>query len=105
MIGSGKPKCGKRGLGMVAGAALAALAFAAAPAGAGWREDLIEDIKIEHGCEVEFISHVVEREVDGHKLVMAKAHCRDKRAFDAFRKDEFELFEFKECTVRETISC
>ncbi|MHA1113619.1 MAG: hypothetical protein ACTSRY_03840 [Alphaproteobacteria bacterium] len=81
------------------------LALASAPAAAGWREDLIEDVRIERGCDVDFISHVVEREIDGRKLVMAKVHCRDKRAFDAFRKDEFEIFEFKECTVRETTSC
>lgn len=90
---------------MAAGAALAALAVASAPAFAGWREDLVEDARIDLGCEVDLISHVVEREVDGRKLVMAKVHCRDKRAFDAFRKDDYELFEFKECTVRETTAC
>jgi hypothetical protein len=28
---------------------------------------------------------------------MAKAHCEDKRVFDAMRPDEFAPFQLKEC--------
>ena len=56
-------------------------------------------------CKVAYLSHVVERTVDGKKLVMAKAHCEDKRVFDAMRPDEFEPFQFNECQPESAQGC
>lgn len=70
-----------------------------------WEEDLSAQIEFAHDCEVAFLSHVVEREVDGKQLVLAKVHCLDQRAFDAIRRNRLESFEFKECTDREKQTC
>ncbi len=71
----------------------------------GWQRILSADIEFEHGCEVAYLSQVVEREVDGDLMVMAKVHCVDQRAFDAIRMRSADAFEFKECTLREKQSC
>ncbi|MDJ0942372.1 MAG: hypothetical protein QNJ30_02855 [Kiloniellales bacterium] len=71
----------------------------------GWQRTLSADIEFEHGCEVAYLSQVVEREVDGELMVMAKVHCVDQRAFDAIRMRSADAFEFKECTLREKQSC
>ena len=71
----------------------------------GWQSVLSANIEFEHGCEVAYLSHVVEREVDGDLMVMAKVHCVDQRAFDAIRMRSADAFEFKECTQREKQSC
>ena len=63
----------------------------------GWEAQLSEEIRLVENCDVAFIGQVVEREVDGRKVVMAKVTCMDKRTFDAFRDDEFAPFAFKEC--------
>lgn len=76
-----------------------------APAQADWPDDLTAEIQDLHNCEVAFLSQVIEREVKGEQLVMAKVHCTDGRAFDAVRVSEYDLFEFKECTVSEKQSC
>lgn len=44
-----------------------------------------------------FLSQIVEREVGGRQLVMAKAHCEDGRVFDATREDLFQPFDFRAC--------
>ena len=83
------------------------LGLAAAPAWsqAGWQADLAAEIDLAVGCEVVYLSHVVERVVDGKQLVMAKVHCRDQRVFDAMRPDEFEAFRFNECEPDTTKAC
>ena len=81
------------------------LLLLAANALANWQQDLAADIDFEHSCEVAFLSHVIEREVEGKLMVMAKVHCTDQRTFDAVRTGRLETFEFKECTVREKQSC
>ncbi|SLN54881.1 hypothetical protein [Oceanibacterium hippocampi] len=78
----------------------------AAQAQATWEIDLAEEVMAAENCDVEYLSHVVEREIDGKQLVMVKVHCRDARAFDAMRPDEFELFQFNECrNVNEEAEC
>ena len=86
-------------------AAALGLWLLAADAHADWQQDLAADIDFEHSCEVAFLSHVVERDVEGKMMVMAKVHCTDQRTFDAVRSGRLEPFEFKECTVREKQSC
>jgi hypothetical protein len=70
-----------------------------------WAEDLTYQIRDAHDCEVNLISQVVERVVDGKRVVMAKVHCEDKRSFDAFRGEEFAEFTFNECEPPEQRAC
>ncbi len=70
----------------------------AAPALAGWEEELAEQIEYEHDCKVAFLSRIIERTVEGHKVVRAMVHCDDERSFDAFRPDGFDPFQFTETT-------
>jgi hypothetical protein len=71
----------------------------------GWEGDLAMEIDLAEHCRVAFLSHVVERAVDGKKLVMAKVHCEDQRVFDALRPDEFEAFRFNECQPDTGTAC
>ena len=81
------------------------VAAPALAASADWAEDLTFQIKDEVGCEVTMISQVVDRMVDGKRVVMAKVHCEDKRTFDAFRGEEFADFKFNECEPPEQKAC
>ncbi|MFO1069770.1 MAG: hypothetical protein U1E14_14720 [Geminicoccaceae bacterium] len=81
----------------LAAATLVALHPLAAAAQGGWEAQLSAEILEAEHCDVAFIGEVVEREVDGRKVVMAKVTCTDRRSFDAFRDDEFVPFAFKEC--------
>lgn len=81
---------------------LLALAVLATPcpaafAQAGWEEDLSSEILLMEDCTVSFLSQIVEREIDGRSLVMAKVHCEDGRTFDATRDDSFAAFTFRAC--------
>ena len=75
---------------------LLVMAVLAAPALAGWEDDLVEQIEHEHDCKVAILSRVMERTVEGRKVVRARVHCSDNRSFDAFRPDEFDPFQFIE---------
>ena len=81
--------------------ASAALLLASIPpiaaAQSGWEQDLTAELELTRQCEVSYLSHVVERTIDGRKVVMAKAHCEDGRVFDAMRPDELEPFQLSEC--------
>jgi hypothetical protein len=70
----------------------------ALPAAADWQTDLAAQLRWDHDCEVQFISNVIERLVDGRQVVIAKAHCDDGRVFDALQRNEFTDFEITECT-------
>jgi len=86
-------------------AAGGAIAVAPAPARAAWQDDLAAEIELQRSCKVAYLSHVVERTVDGKRLVMAKAHCEDRRVFDALRPDELEPFRFNECQPETAQTC
>ncbi len=86
-------------------ALLLAFALPVSSWAAGWREDLVIEIRSAHECEVAYITHVVERSVDGHQVIFAKVHCMDQRSFDATRTDEKEFFSFSECTREESEAC
>ena len=90
---------------VLVGAGIASGAPAAQPEAPEWQEDMSAAIEFQHDCEVAFISHVVERPVEGDLIVMAKVHCVDQRSFDAVRMTRAADFEFKECTLREKQSC
>lgn len=70
-----------------------------------WQDALARDIQSAKGCEVDFLSHVIERRVDGLPFIMAKVHCRDQRAFDATRRGDTAVFEYRECEKRDEASC
>ena len=94
-----------RGLGIGMVAALLAASQGVAWAQAGWEVDLTAEIDLAKGCKVAYLSHVVERKVEGKELVMAKAHCEDQRVFDAMRPDAFQPFQFNECQPDAAQSC
>jgi hypothetical protein len=88
----------RRALPAAAAASCAALLAAAALAQeSNWQALASSLLMSEKNCEVQFYSGVVERVIDGKHLVIAKAHCKDKRAFDVARNSQFEPFTFKEC--------
>lgn len=82
-----------------------ALGATGARAQSGWSDELGIEIGQAERCEVAYLSHVVERDVDGKKLVMAKVHCVDQRVFDAMRPDEFEPFRFNACQPDTSQTC
>jgi hypothetical protein len=78
-----------------------ALLALAAPALADWEEDLAAQLRWDHDCVLNLLSQVLEREIDGQLVVIAKAHCEDGRTFDAVQRNELEDFEITECTPTE----
>ena len=85
----------------VALAAVLTTVLVAMPALAGWQEDLASQMRWDHDCDVTFFSNVIEREVDGKPVIIAKVHCQDGRVFDAIQRSAFEDFEVSECTPTE----
>lgn len=70
-----------------------------------WKDDIVAEIQEAHGCEASFFSHVLEREIKGKAVVMVKVHCEDKRAFDAIRQGEDEMFTFTKCRAHDERVC
>ena len=70
-----------------------------------WHAELTRQIAMSESCEVAFISQVVEREIEGRRLIMAKVHCEDQRSFDALRTSDDEAFTFKACEVPDAKTC
>lgn len=98
----------KRIVGTISLAAVGLLLISGGPGAAqqaGWEQQATAEARGKLGCEVSYISHVVERQVQGETVVMAKIHCEDKRSFDAVRDKASDPFTFKECTPREQTSC
>ncbi len=85
-------------------AALACALLLAAPGAASaqqpmWELDLSDQLMEQKSCELDYMTGVIEREVDGKPVVIGRAHCKDGRAFDVSRSDEFEDFELKACDI------
>ena len=70
-----------------------------------WAPALTAQILDQHQCVVAFLSQVVERDVDGVEIVIAKAHCEDGRAFDVSREGILRAFEITECEVPDQETC
>jgi hypothetical protein len=68
---------------------------------AQWDEDLSAQLLWELDCTVTLISGAIEREIDGERVIIAKAHCEDGRVFDAIRRHELDDFELTECRTDE----
>lgn len=89
-------------------AAMLSLALGVVPAAAqtGWENELALELEIAEECQTDFLSQVIEREIDGEQMIMAKAHCRDGRVFDASRSGTLEPFTFSLCSAaREQQAC
>jgi hypothetical protein len=83
-------------------ATVLALALPAQAQKSDWQTLLNNRLMTEKNCEVVFYTGVVERTIDDKETVIAKAHCKDKRAFDVARSSQFELFTIKECQPQPT---
>lgn len=70
-----------------------------------WQPQLQAEIRHQLDCVVAYLSHIVERSVEGRQLVMVKVHCIDQRSFDALRQDRAAAFQFKECTRESKETC
>jgi len=79
--------------------AMATLGLLAAAGNAqqSWESELADEILIMEDCEVSFLTQVIEREIDGREVIIAKVHCTDGRTFDASRNDRFAAFDFSIC--------
>lgn len=78
-----------------------ALTSASALAQQDWQGDLANEALLMEDCEVSFLTQVVERDLDGRTVILAKVHCVDGRTFDASRDDSFAAFEFRACEPEE----
>ena len=85
---------------------MASIGASCALAAESWSEELAAEIGLAETCEVDFLTQVTDREVNGVQIIFAKVHCRDGRVFDATRTGAFEPFDFKICpAAREVQSC
>jgi len=66
---------------------------------AGWEADLREQLLEEKSCELNYLTDSKTYELLGRATVEARAHCKDKRAYDAIRSGNDKLFELKSCEV------
>jgi hypothetical protein len=82
-------------------AVIGLVTIAAAVAQEDWQADLANEALIMEDCDVSFLTQVIEREIDGRAVVMAKMHCVDGRTFDALRDDTFAAFAFTICEPEE----
>jgi hypothetical protein len=82
---------------LAAAAALGLVAGTVGHAQSDWQSELADEILIMEDCEVSFLTQVIEREIDGREVILAKVHCADGRTFDASRNDRFAAFDFSIC--------
>lgn len=69
---------------------------------ADWKAELTKQMRDDFGCKVEYMSHIVERNIGGKTLISAKVHCEDKRAFDATRDRPLQRFIVRRCPVQKS---
>jgi len=71
--------------------------LAATPALADWQADLRRQMATQEACNVDYFSHVTERQIGNRVLISAKVHCEDKRTFDADWDDQKRQFKVRRC--------
>lgn len=64
-----------------------------------WQQQLYDQLKKEQNCEVNFLSNIQMRVVNGSETVLARAHCMDKRDFDASRMGAGKPYKLQECST------
>lgn len=62
-----------------------------------WVQLLRQQLSDEKNCELNFTTNEKRYELGGQQMVEARAHCLDKRAFDARWLPDAERFEVREC--------
>lgn len=67
-----------------------------------WVQLLRQQLLDENNCELNFTTNEKKYELGGQQMVEARAHCLDKRAFDARWLPSAEKFEVREC---DTAAC
>jgi hypothetical protein len=68
---------------------------------AEWEEDLAAQLLWHLDCTVTLVRGVMEREIEGERVIIAKARCQDGRVFDAIRRHELDDFELTQCRTDE----
>ncbi len=64
-----------------------------------WEPELSDQLAEEKECQLDYLTGVIEKEVNGIPVVIGRAHCKDGRSFDIARNDPFEPFDLKLCDV------
>ena len=62
-----------------------------------WQQTLTRLMVAEHGCQIAYFTGVIERQVDGRDVLIARVHCEDGRAFDTSRDDRRAPFVVRAC--------
>lgn len=84
----------------IALALILSLSASAVPAEeAAWQVDLREQLLAEKSCELNYLTDSKTYELLGKTTVEARAHCKDKRAYDAIRSGNDKSFKLKSCEV------
>lgn len=65
----------------------------------GWQADLRKQLLAEKDCELNYLTDSKTYELLGKQTIEVRAHCKDKRAFDAARSGDDKVFELKSCEV------
>ena len=89
----------QRGLPVVLALCLSVSASAALAQETAWQADLRKQLLSEKSCELNYLTDTKTYELLGRATVEARAHCMDKRAYDAIRSGNDKLFELKSCEV------
>lgn len=88
-----------RSLPVVIALGLSFSASAAFAQEAAWQADLRKQLMAEKSCELNYLTDTKTYELLGRTTIEARAHCMDKRAYDAIRSGNDKLFELKSCEV------
>ena len=64
-----------------------------------WQGDLSRQLLAEKDCELNYLTDIKNFELLGKPTIEARAHCKDKRAFDATRSGNVKQFELRSCQV------
>lgn len=77
--------------------AFASLFLIAATVLPQWQQQLESQLNRDKGCQVNFLSNIRLRIINGKEAVSARAHCTDKRAFDVSRLGPDQPYKIEEC--------
>ena len=64
-----------------------------------WEAALKQQLVAEKDCELNYLTDIRSFELLGRNTVKARAHCKDKRAFDVTREGDDAVFTFESCEV------
>lgn len=64
-----------------------------------WQQQLESQLDKDKGCQVNFLSNIHLRIINGKETISARAHCTDKRAFDVSRLGPDQPYKIEECEI------